>query len=246
MLVRYPHLRPDTSADVNASGKSLEPSESTAWNLIAQQDNIIAAHPEGQRVMDGLSLNQRQQLAALVIDQKKDFDYKTERSTAAKALAKAAKEADRRQRKLETKLKNIRDALDELLGLAGDLHPGMGGPYKLAAEECLNQLDMVGPPATPEMWQERLETHKEIWGPPEDPSSFALVELYRFFRHECQQNGKESEVRAAIVRNEFLAPAGKGKLAYKSKYQRDTAESKAGSAVRNAVSRYPSAPGTKA
>jgi hypothetical protein len=239
MLVRYPHLRPDIASAMSPSKKYLGSSEQSFWKHIAEQDKVIAAHSTGKRAVENLTPDQRKQLAAMVIDHRHDGDINAQSGAGAKALAKAVKEAASRQRKLERWLKDARTALARIKGLTEDLHPGMGGPYKMAAEDCLDRLNnMVIPPSTPETWRERRQAHTDTWGTPEDQSSFALVELYWFFRHECKQSGKESEVRAAIIRNEFSASPGTPKLAYKSTYERETAESKGCSAVRIAVSRY--------
>ena len=172
---------------------------------------------------------QSDQLAGLVIDLVGDKDMFRILSSEEKEWKQISKDGRKKQEKLTNYVLNARTALTKLRDLAVRASPSLGVPYKSAAERCLRDLDTL---------YERVPSPIESRHsrPTENPLSSSVVPLYWFFTEECGLSGNESEVRAAMIRNEFLTPPESAKLKYKAQYS--NAESQGCSAVRLAVKRW--------
>ena len=144
----------------------------------------------------------------------------------------AGKKGPQQQARLTKQVKKAQQELQKLHNLAGKAIPVLGRRYVLTADRCMKDLEDHCEPIPEEQLRQQLSIHQ----PEDDQSSFAVVPLYWFFRHECGLSGNESEVRAAMIRNQFLTPPGKEPL----KYQAESTGGEFGgsSAVRLAVSRY--------
>jgi hypothetical protein len=131
------------------------------------------------------------------------------------------------------KVLTIRGELEDLREYAASLHATLGLEYDRAAKRCLDVLEKLKPDS---LATEFFHSQKSKYPPLENPRQLGIVQLYWFFHSECGCTGGESEVRVAMIANEFLTPVGGRKLRYTPTYK--DAESQGSSAVRLAVSRF--------
>lgn len=186
------------------------------------------------RILNRLNGPQLLQLAGLFLDVRQAVQDREGHQRSAKDLRKLAGEADRRIRNLSRKVLTIRRELDDLQVLADSLHPLLGLEYSRAAKRCLKVLKRLE--EDPSTAGETYRSLKSEYPVLEDPLQLGMVEFYWFFRHECRCSGHESEVRVAMIVNDFLISDGASKLSYKPTYT--TGETQGCSAVRLAVQRY--------
>jgi hypothetical protein len=230
-LIRHPQLQPIPPEDTYAL-RIFESNQKSFLHQIAMKQALFPP-----RATKGLTPAQSDQLAALVIDLEGDSEHFLRYGKDAAELRQILRGGETKQRKLTQQVKNARAALSRLRDLAAKVPPVLGGPYRAAAERCLKDLDGLFEPIPNQMWRERTQVQSV-----DDRTSFAVVPLYWFFRHECQLSGNESEVRAAMIRNQFLTPEGKPPLKYKPQYS--DAETQGCTAVRQAVKRFRLSGGT--
>ncbi len=146
-----------------------------------------------------------------------------------KVGTKLAAERNRRNRMLLRKVSKIRRELELLLKYAKDLHPLLKWGYVHAANSCLKSLaNLKENPSDDDFYRSLNSEYPTL----EDPRQLGMVELCCFFRYGCRCKGPDSEVRVAMLANDFLASP----LKYIPKY--DGLESQGCPAVRIAVSRF--------
>jgi hypothetical protein len=225
-LARYPRLRPHPPDDTHQRRIYEITQKSYATQIALKRSSLPG------RATDGLTSDQIDQLAALIIDLGGDLDDLATHGTEANQLRQIGRDGAQKQKKLTKQVEKIRLALAKLEDLADQVPPLLGRRYKVGAQACLDCLDVYCTPIPDETLREQLSIHQ----PQDDPTSFAVVPLYWFFRHECGQSGNESEVRAAMLRNQFLTPPGREPLKVEAEFT--GGESGGSSAVRIAVRRY--------
>ena len=180
-------------------------------------------------ILRDLKPDQRNQLAALLIDVTEALEFYVHHGHASKSASKLAAEHNRRKRMLLRKVSKIRCELELLLKYAEDLHPLLGLKYVRETKRCLKSLaNLKESPFEDDVCRSLKAEYQKV----EDPRQLGMVELYCFFRYECRCSGPDSEVRVGMLASDFLAST----LKYIPKY--DGAESQGCPAVRIAVSRW--------
>jgi len=225
-LTRYPRLRPFPPKDLRQR-RLFEISRGSVLFQIAEQQALLPV-----RTTESLNSGQTGQLAALVIDLRNDAEVNETYGKESTQWRIVGKKGPQQQARLTKQVKKAQQELHKLHNLAGKAIPVLGRRYLLAADRCLKDLGDHCEPIPDDQLRQQLSIHQ----PEDDQSSFAVVPLYWFFRHECGLSGNESEVRAAMIRNQFLTAPGKEPL----KYQAESTGGEFGgsSAVRLAVNRY--------
>jgi hypothetical protein len=208
-------------------------SEAVFSSELSRGERLIQSSKYADRILRGLNADQSRQLAGLLLDLAEAMEYYVSRGRSSQTAQRLAREADRRARKLSRKTSKLRGDLEGLRKYARRLHPLLGLRYFRAADDC---LDILSGLREDPFALEVSRSLKAEYRPLENPRQLAMVELYWFFRHECGRSGHESEVRVAMMLNEFLRSGGAGELKYSSTY--DGIESQGCAAVRLAVSRY--------
>jgi hypothetical protein len=196
---------------------------------LSRGETLIRTSDHAERINQDLKPEQRSQLAGLLLDVREALKFYNRHTLSSKSLSKLAAERNRRERMLIRKVSNIRRELGRLLEYAKGLHPLLGLDYVHAAKRCLKSLSNLKeyPPG-----DEFYHSFESAYPMLEDPRQLGIVELYCFFRYEVKCSSPDSEVRTAMLANEFLAST----LKYIPKYR--DAESQGCPAVRIAVSRF--------
>jgi hypothetical protein len=215
IMVRFPELERPLPEQVFASE-------------LLRGERLIDKSKHADRILRGLNVAQRSQLAGLLLDIAEGLDMYNPRRVSSKEARKLGAEWERRTRMLSRKVSSIRRKLEGLRDYASDLHPLLGLEYIRAAKRCLETLAKLKEDSSDGEFYRLFESEHPTL---QDPRHLGIVELYWFFRHECGCTGRESEVRVAVLANEFLAC----NLAYIPKY--NDAESQGCPAVRQAVLR---------
>jgi hypothetical protein len=205
-------------------------------NLILGWEKRIAAHAQAKRAMDGLTSELRIQLAALVADVETDYQKFADRKSTRVWAQKLGKEGPGRKRMLARKRENARRALIELREYAKGLDATLGHDDQIAANDALDSLARVEGDGLSENYH--LALYHDLCHITEDPTTFAMIQLYWFFRSGCGQSGDESEVRVAIIRNTFWTPFGVAPVVFLPQYQ--SGESLGCQSVHEAVRRFSS------
>jgi len=122
-LVRYPHLQPTSAIEDARLATGTVLGRRVFLGSISEWESRIANHGDAQRVVDGLAPNQRQQVAALVIDSMADLENWQVNAKSIRLVSRLAKEGSRRQRVLLWKLKQAQIALRALGRYAEKLDP---------------------------------------------------------------------------------------------------------------------------
>jgi hypothetical protein len=194
----------------------------------------MRANRETQRALQGLDRPLRKQLAGLVLETyvelEKHFDEK-EKKRRFPSL--------HRERVLLQKVARARQLLEELRNDAKHLCTQTSNiPHVQRAadsirrlaehylEETSNILDRFGPARS-------FEPLPRI---AQNPTTFAMVKLYWFFRHGCRLSGHEAEVRTALIRNAFWKKFGIPPVEFFREYRPD--QSMGCPAVHQAVLRF--------
>jgi hypothetical protein len=201
--------------------------------FLSERAERITKQQETQQAVAGLTSEHRIQLAALLIDTEADIETFTRRKNAKDWSHKLGAEGPRRQRMLSRKLKKARASLSDLRQYATDLDPSLGFDYRRAADDALTQLVELREARS---FAEHRTVYRELRQATKDPTTFAMVQLYWFFRSGCRLSGDEAEVRVALVRNAFWTTFGVARVAFFPKNQ--VGQSKGCQAVHEAVRRF--------
>jgi hypothetical protein len=78
--------------------------------------------------------------------------------------------------------------------------------------------------------------HTDLVKIAQNPTTFAMVQIYWFFCSGCNLTGHDSEVRVALIRNAFWAQVGIPAVTYRESYTGD--QSRGCDAVKQAVHRF--------
>jgi hypothetical protein len=195
MFARYPLLQPKRLKTGDRKRRSLiETGFNTFNKVVGNWEKRISEHSEACRAIRGLTSGQRKQLAALVFDIECEFEEFADSKETRSKIRPLSSEAKRRQRTIQRKIEKTKAALEDLQKYAYDLHHfhGLSNIGDIASQ-CLERLKTPIPKRT-------FELSGEVGN---SPVTFAMLKLYCFFREECRQTGDESEVRVALIRNEF-------------------------------------------
>ncbi|MDA2934030.1 hypothetical protein MYX82_06775, partial [Acidobacteria bacterium AH-259-D05] len=214
------------------------------YEMLAEYEEDIATHDEAKLALKDLAKEQRQQVAALLIDSMVSFEIYKPDARVAKELGELGREAPWRLRMLKRKIDKARAALEDLRDYSEKLHSTMRGnsrelswerrDSKWAAEHCMKTLDEVEL-CKPESFRENYESKISLSQYPRDPTTFNMVKFYWLFRHGCELSGHESEVRVALIRNAFWTEWTKPVTV---RHGYDGVESQGCDAVHRAVSRF--------
>jgi len=219
IMVRFPELPPLFPAQV-------------LLNELSRGKKLIRDSEHAERILRDLKPEQTSQLAGLLLDVIGALQFYARHSQSSKSVSKLAAERNRRERMLLRKVSKIHRELERLLKYAGDLHPLLSVDYIHTAKRCLKSLDNLKGNLSDDDFYRSLKSEYPTL---EDPRKLGMVELYCFFRYECRCSGPDSEVRVAMLANDFLDSS----LKYIPKY--NGTESQGCPAVRIAVSRFSSA-----
>lgn len=196
---------------------------------LSRGEKLIRNSDHAERILRDLKPGQRSQLAGLLLDVIETLEVYDRHRDSSKSVSKLAAERNRRKRMLLRKVSNIRRELERLLKYAKDLNPLLSLEYVHAAKRCLKSLaNLKENPSDDEFYRSLKSEYPTL----EDPRQLGMVELYCFFRYECRRSGPDSEVRVAMLANDFLASP----LKYIPEY--NGTESQGCPAVRIAVSRF--------
>ena len=194
-------------------------------------ENLIRGSRHAKRVLDELDVVRIRQLAGLILDVIEAVDFYLDHRGRSQTAQKLAAEADRRTRMLASKASKLRNGLKSLGEYAEGVHPLLRLKYARAADKCLKILFRLREDPFVPFALEIAHSLRVEYPTLQDPRQLGIVQLYWFFRHECELTCRESEVRAAILANEFLAT----NLAYIPDFNEGE---KGCPAVRQAVRRY--------
>ncbi len=247
LQLRYPDLQPTppSSSPTSQTGRikhrlfKLE--KQAFYETLSDFRTQIETHEEASRAVEGLTKDQRQQLAALLVDSITSFEKYKPDANFAKELKQLDRQAPSRLRMLKRKIDTARDALQKLHDYSSELHWTLRGGWSQewwhhwtdstkAAELCLETLEDLELPK-PESFNNDLEDSDLYLN---DPTTLYMVKFYWFFRHGCGLSGHESEVRVALIRNAFWGEWVKP-VKYLPYY--DSVDSQGSNAVRQAVRR---------
>jgi hypothetical protein len=214
LMVRFPHLPCPFDAEVL--------SRELSWG----EERLCGI---AKRILRDLSGAQRKQLAGLVLDIELSLEAFARHGRNSKMVRELAATGDRRLRVLSRRVIKIRSELSELIKYTKRLHPVLQQGHLRSLERSLETLEKLRvDPSFSEFYRSQIAEYPEL----ENPKQLALVQLYWFFHAECKCTGPESEVRAAMVSNEFFGLA----IKYIPKYRID--RSMGSSGVRQAVMRF--------
>lgn len=203
--------------------------DSVLCDELSRGEKLIRDSDHAERILRDLKPGQRSQLAGLLLDVIDALEFYTRHRQSSKSVSKLAVEHKRRERMLLRKVSKIRRELERLLKYAEELDRLLSQEYVHAAKRCLKSLANLKENSHDEEFYRFLRSEYPTL---EDPRQLGMVELYWFFRNECGCSGTDSEVRVAMLANDFLASP----LKYIPKY--NGPESQGCPAVRIAVSRF--------
>jgi hypothetical protein len=219
--------------------------EKTAAQQFAEWETRIASNQETAVCLNNLDEEQRRQLAALLLETIVNLEMRTATDRSKEWVRHLHKEAETRLRMLDRKLYKIRKAAEELKAYAVDAgkenarevsrHKArfqLGQAYIETAAAVIGTLDKHN--------SHTAKAHRDASSgfltPREDVEVFGMVRLYWFFRHGCNLNGDESEVRVARLRNAFWTEHGVSAVTYRANYI--VGQSRVCEAVHVAVRRF--------
>lgn len=228
MFARHPRLQPKRIKTGARMSELIHESGFNTFNkVVGNWEKRISEHSKTCRAIQGLTPGQRKQLAALVFDIECEFEEFSDSKIKRSQWRKLASEAKSRQQTIQKKIDKAKAALKDLQKYAHDLHRfhGLSNIGDIASQ-CEERLDTPIPKRTFELSGEVCDS----------PVTFAMLKLYCFFREECRQTGDESEVRVALIRNNFWPEKYAPRVPFRPKY--DGTESQGCDAVHTAVGRY--------
>ncbi len=248
LQIRYPDLQPTPPSSAPKSQaekiklRLFKEDKEAFYETLLDFRAQVETHEEARRAVEGLTEEQCQQLAALLVDSIVSFEKYKPDANFAKELKQLEREAPRRLRNLKRKIDTTRDALQKLHDYASQLHWTLRGGWSQewwhhwtdstkAAELCLEILEDVELPKPESFSRDLTDSNLHL----NDPATLYMVKFYWFFRHGCGVPSNESQVRVAIIRNAFWkewATPVKARPSY------DSVDSQGCTAVRQAVRRF--------
>lgn len=239
LFARYPRLQPGPD-----QGKRLDIALRAAGykaqlQLLMHWKGKIASLPASERILRSLGSAKQIQLFALMADIASDFETFERRRNARDWSRSLGREGPRRQIVLLRKLDFARQSLKVLQQYASALDPSLAIEYVEAATEALGRLTELGPIRRLE---DLLPLSRELSEIAESPATFAMVQMYWFFRSGCRCTGDESEVRVGLIRNDLWTSFGVSTVDILSEAQ--TGQSQGCQAVHEAVRRFHALQGT--
>lgn len=202
----------------------------------------IESDSEAKWTMKGLCNDRKKQLAILVWQSLEKLGRHKAHSQYGKKLLRLSRESARRYRKLQSKVDEVRRAIDDLLKFARSIDEELSAPIIRAGQNCLENLHSIGgPPPDDDHWKKQRADflkYEYLHPVPSNPLQIQMFRLYCFFHENCSLSGKESEVRVALIRNTCWTHYGVRPLKLKAANKGE--ESKGCTAVRQAVARITS------
>jgi hypothetical protein len=196
---------------------------------ITDCEDQLSKDPNSRFVTDGLNGHKRKQLAALLLDTIDSLKSYNAEGQSAKRVNKLASKPWR-VRTLNKKIKKAQAAMQELRDYARPLDIR---DVSIVVDACLKKLSvLVTEDRTPEFY----ESIEVMYPTPRDPVGRGMVQLYWFFRHGCELEGRKAEVRVGRIRNALWKEYGVTEVPVRSDYE--TGESRGCGAVRSAVRRF--------
>jgi len=248
LQIRYPDLQPTppSSAPKSQAEKTklrlFKLEEEVFYETLSDFRTQIETHEEASRAVEDLTEDQRQQVAALLVDSITSFENYKPDANFAKELKRLDRQAPSRLRMLKRKIDKAREALQKLHDYGSKLHWTLRGGWsqdhwhrwtdsQKASAACLEILEDVELPK-PESFSKDLEDSNLHLN---DPTTLYTVKFYWLFRHGCGVPSNESQVRVALIRNAFWTE-WTTPVKYLPSY--DTVDSQGCTAVRIAVRRF--------
>jgi hypothetical protein len=237
-VIRYPFLRPAHPPEDSIERKLFDLEEELFWNDIQRWKNKL--EKDLPRIVDGLNAEQRIQLSSLAVSCVRDLAIFIIINPVNKSLLQIAKQGEVKIKMLRNKLKTAMRNLSDLQRYAFNLDEQYGfKELPTTVEKCLAMLgkfQFIQSIADDfRRCRESGEDLHSIRNEFTDPSSKCMVRVYWFFRHECNIPGDESEVRVALIRNEYWGEWVEP-ISFRPEYQ--DAQSKGCEAVHTAVLRF--------
>ena len=216
LMVRFPHLPRPFDDDL------------ISRELLRGEERLCRLR-HSKRILRDLSGAQRKQLAGLVLDIEEALEHDAILGRSSKTVRELGATGDRRLRVLSRRVIKICNELTELIKYTERLHPVLQLGYRRSAKRCLEILEKLKvDPSFGEFWRSQIPEYPAR----KNPKQLAYGQLYWFFHAECKCTGPESEVRAAVLSNEFFGLA----IKYIPAYRID--RSMGSSGVRQAVMRF--------
>jgi len=135
LQIRYPDLQPTplsgppTSQTERIKHRLFKLEKETFYETLADFRTQIETHEEASRAVEDLTEDQRQQVAALLVDSITSFEKYKPDANFAKELKQLERQAPRRLRTLKRKIDTARDALQKLHDYSSELHWTLRGGW---------------------------------------------------------------------------------------------------------------------
>jgi hypothetical protein len=244
MLARYSNLRPQPISGSDRSRIACEIQEQIASRVFTEWESRIARTAETSVCLNGLNAEQRKQLAALLIQTITEIEMHAPEKRSSQWARCLRREAPARLHGLNRRLQKAQQAVEELQAYAQDSKADktdneaqhlarqlVGQIYGIVADKALKALTMKSLPKVGQFIgiADEHPIAKRV-------EAFGMVQLYWFFRHECDLTGDESEVRVARLRNAFWNEYDVSEVPYRKKSH--VTESRGCGAVHTAVVNY--------
>lgn len=195
VLVRFPSLRPPADGNQNLrAGYDAFCERISIW-----KGRIKKSIPS---VMENLSEQQQEQLAALLSDCNERFEFKGMRNRQ-RGFIVTEKRGRSRQKVLGSKFNAVLRALRDLQCYASGLEPVFDTVDLVrAVGHCLSLIKQAQPMTHPDEYFKHVRESIESFYPFRAyPSTFNIVTVFCFFHHECGQSEDEAEVRTGRIHN---------------------------------------------
>jgi len=234
LLTRYPRLQP----------RDDKIGERTYAKLVNRQEQQILAHPQAQQALVELSPERHKEVAALVFDWTVHFQEHAKWSKYPEQFRTRARQSARLARLLQSHRKKVQKSIVKIASAVSGFDPELGGKGIVEAlQRNFEQIASAGLNTSP--WDDgklssrvKESSYNQLFA--DDLVTLAMVQLFWFFRHGCELSVGESEVRAALIRNELWSDYADPvkRSIQKSESNQKNEESEGCDAVRQAVKRF--------
>jgi len=188
-LTRYPRLRPHD----DPAGRR------TYLQHLGKQVSDIDANPEAAQAIEGLSLRQRSEVAALVFDCTLDLQEHTRWRGEDENYESLTRQAERLARNLESCKRSMRKAFDHFASATSGLTPMLDA--EKIRWELENHIAAVEATILTSKLKGAVKRSSYYQAFADDPTALAMVKLFWLFHYGCRLSVGKSEVRVALIRN---------------------------------------------
>jgi len=245
LFTLYPHLRPKPVSDPQYRRIGFESGTRIFADSIRKWVDKILANNDTRRVLEDLSRDKQEQVAALVIDSIEELELHERYKDLREQLTTSTREAGSgKVKKLRRTVKKLLSVQHELERHSSSLHPLLAGEtlsdipqLESLIDRMISKIDEV---QSPEYLRKATDHLPEMFPFKTKPIDSVQSQLYSFFRCRCGVSGNDAEVRVGLIRNTFLKEWA-GPVAVRKSYQ--DAESQGCDVVRKAVKRFEAAQG---